>query len=97
MGEVITEQPVMHISDGGVKEWRLNGKRHRADGPAYIGGNIQTWYLNGKRHRADGPAYINGDYQEWCLNGENYTFNEWLVKLKATPEEKTMLRLKWAK
>jgi len=31
------------------------------------------------------------------LNGKKYQFKVWIDKLKATPEEKTMLRLKWAK
>jgi len=33
----------------------------------------------------------------WYLNGEKYTFDDWLVKLNVTPEEKAILRLKWAK
>lgn len=56
----------------GRKEWWLNGKRHREDGPAieYASGD-KAWCLNGKRHREDGPAieYING-YKEWWLNGK---------------------------
>jgi len=33
----------------GDKEWYLNGKRHREDGPAveYANGD-KSWYLNGK-------------------------------------------------
>ena len=39
------------------KEWRINGKRHREDGPAIEGSNgNKAWYLNGKLHREDGPA-----------------------------------------
>ena len=33
----------------GHKEWRLNGKLHREDGPAVEGANgYKAWYLNGK-------------------------------------------------
>jgi len=47
----------------GNKEWYLNGKLHREDGPASIINGNKKWYLNGKLHREDGPAieYANGD------------------------------------
>ena len=33
----------------GTKEWYLNGKRHREDGPAIEGTDgTKYWYLNGK-------------------------------------------------
>jgi hypothetical protein len=55
----------------GQKEWFLNGKRHREDGPAveYPNGN-NYWCLNGKYHREDGPAveWASGT-KEWYLNG----------------------------
>jgi len=58
----------------GYKEWRLNGKRHREDGPAieYTSG-AKEWWLNGKCHREDGPAieYANG-YKVWYLNGKRH-------------------------
>jgi len=56
----------------GTKEWRLNGKRHREDGPAIEDPNgDKYWYLNGKRHREDGPAFewANGK-RWWYLNDE---------------------------
>lgn len=39
------------------KQYFLNGKLHREDGPAieYVNGDLR-WYLNGNRHREDGPA-----------------------------------------
>ena len=62
----------------GLKEWCLNGKHHREDGPAIekANGNKQ-WYLNGKLHREDGPAIecSNGDIM-WWLNGECLTEEE---------------------
>lgn len=57
------------------KEWYLDGKLHREDGPAiekYDG--TKSWWLNGKLHREDGPAYEgkNG-IKEWWLNGVEVT------------------------
>ena len=52
-------------------EYRLNGRRHRDDGPAFIHQEgLQKYYQCGKRHRRDGPAiiYSNGDLK-WCLHG----------------------------
>ena len=54
------------------KEWFLDGKRHREDGPACEwASGTKEWYLNGKRHREDGPACesANGD-KVWWLNGK---------------------------
>jgi hypothetical protein len=56
----------------GDKEWYLNRKRHREDGPAveYADGT-KRWYLNKKLHREDGPAveFANGS-KSWFLNDE---------------------------
>ena len=58
----------------GGKEWYLNGKLHREDGPAveYANGN-KYWWLNDELHREDGPACerANGD-KEWYLNGNRH-------------------------
>ena len=66
------EQPECKVRSGGTKIWRLNGKRHREDGPAveYANGS-KWWYLNGELHREDGPAIewpCGG--KEWYLHGE---------------------------
>ena len=62
----------------GYKEWFLNGKLHREDGPAieYASGT-KFWYLNGKRHREDGPAieYSSGN-KVWYLNDDKVTEEE---------------------
>ena len=58
----------------GSKQWWLNGKRHRVDGPAreWADGTKQ-WWLNGKLHRVDGPAYEGADGEkEWYLNGKRH-------------------------
>ena len=59
------------VYENGSKEWFLNGKRHREDGPAYESANgTKHWFLNGTLHREDGPAieYDDGS-KEWFLNG----------------------------
>ena len=60
------------VYSDGTKEWYLNGKLHREDGPAIERSNgTKQWYLNGKLHREDGPAYEGSSgTKEWCLNGE---------------------------
>ena len=45
------------VYDDGTKEWYINGKLHREDGPAIEWANgDRYWYLNGKLHREDGTA-----------------------------------------
>ena len=63
------------VLDNGIKEWWLNGQKHREDGPAIEGlDGSKAWYLNGKLHREDGPAVegLNGT-KEWWLNGKKVT------------------------
>jgi len=56
---------------GRSKQWYVNGKLHRLDGPAWdqLDGTKQ-WYVNGKLHRLDGPAieWCDGD-KEWHVDG----------------------------
>ena len=56
----------------GAKEWFLDGKRHREDGPAYEHSNgTKEWWLNGQRHREDGPAKVTArGSTSWYLNGK---------------------------
>ena len=66
------------VYEGGQREWFLNDKLHREDGPAIEGhkGN-KYWYLNGKLHREDGPAveWVDGD-KSWYLDGRQVTEEE---------------------
>ena len=68
------QKPICKIWSDGTKQWFLNGKRHRIDGPAveYTHGD-KHWYLNGEYHRPDGPAceYADGT-KYWYLNGERH-------------------------
>ena len=58
----------VRVNDGGTKEWFLNGKRHREDGPAveYANG-YKSWYINGELHREDGPAIESVSYTHLTL------------------------------
>jgi hypothetical protein len=67
----MSDQPKMKVHPNGTKEWRLNGNRHRTDGPAFEGADgSKMWHLNGKLHRTDGPAIEWADgSKQWHLNG----------------------------
>ena len=66
------QQPICKVFSDGTKQWFLNGKCHRVDGPAieYADGD-KHWFLNDKYHRVDGPAYeyAHGS-KEWYLDGK---------------------------
>lgn len=52
-------------------EYRVDGLRHRADGPAVIyPSGTQMWYLHGRHHRVDGPAieWFDGA-TAWIIHG----------------------------
>ena len=68
----MSDEVISYYDDGKSiyqKEWFLNGKLHKEDGPAVIGyylsGDIEyeVWYLNGNEHRTDGPSYV--EYAEY--------------------------------
>jgi len=66
------EEHEPEINMNGTKEWWLNDKLHREDGPAieWADGS-KEWWLNDKLHREDGPAVEWADgTKEWWLNNE---------------------------
>ena len=65
-------KPECKTYPNGNKEWYLNGKHHREDGPAVERFNgHKEWFLNGKLHREDGPASEWPDGEKWWyLNGK---------------------------
>ena len=75
--EIFNEtEPEMTINKYGCKEYRLNGKLHRIDGPALDHPNgHKEWHQNGKLHRVDGPAaeYHDGS-KEWYQNGKLHRY-----------------------
>jgi len=84
-------QPICKIDEDGDKQWILNGRFHREDGPAieYGGDDYRAWYLYGQRHRIDGPAVVwgNGD-KYWYYHGKHINCSsqkefERLINLKA--------------
>lgn len=73
------------------KEWQLDGKFHRTDGPAkewfFTNGKPKKheWYINDQKHRECGPAMIifdahgNAVNEEWWFNGTQYSEDSWVV------------------
>ena len=59
------------VDPDGTKDWYLNEKLHRVDGPASeFEDGTKYWFLHGKRHREDSPAFEYADgSKEWYLNG----------------------------
>jgi len=57
---------------GAFITWKVKGKNHRDDGPAYIigiskespNGTLQIYFKHGMYHRDDGPSWINGISKE---------------------------------
>jgi hypothetical protein len=78
----------LHEYPNGNKDWSLNGKYHREDGPAieYPNGD-KVWFINGKLHREDGPAVEYHDCKEWLINGK-------LMPCKTQKEFERLMRLK---
>jgi len=77
------------IHPNGFKEWWLDNKLHRLDGPAIEWANgHKEWYKNGELHRLDGPAFEANDTKEWYVDGKEVTELECkllhdIMKLKA--------------
>jgi hypothetical protein len=75
------------VFDTGDKEWWINDKRHREDGPAVEFANGgREWWINGKLHREDGPAleFANGT-RKWFIEGGEYTEKEFLDRKQRNP------------
>ena len=70
------------------KEWTVNNRYHREDGPAIQrwrhDGSLwcEEWYIDNMHHRVDGPAYIRlsyegrNDYSEWYFYGRQLDDNK---------------------
>ena len=63
------------VYTSGTREWYLNDKLHREDGPAIeLANGTKAWCLNGDLHREDGPAIeYPGGTKEWWLNDVKVT------------------------
>jgi hypothetical protein len=68
-------ESTLAIAPSDYKEWRLNGKLHRVDGPAieYANGD-KTWWLNDKYYFS---------FEEWKQEVRNYydTQEDYLLML----------------
>ena len=88
----------LHIDSDGNKEWFLNGKRHREDGPAIEHRyGMKVWCINDKCHREDGPAieYTSGR-NKWYLNDNFLGYDVvgfWAHWALLTPEQRNNLNL----
>ena len=69
------EQPTCTTLPDGSKEWWLDGRLHRTDGPAIEwASGAKAWYSEGELHRADGPAIERpSGSKEWYVDGECLT------------------------
>ena len=67
-------QPVVTEYPNGGKFWKLNGQRHRVDGPAIESANgNKKWFYRGLKHRIGGPAVEWADgRKEWWKNGKRH-------------------------
>ena len=80
-------QPEMKVWPNGRKEWFLNDKLQREDGPAVEESDgTKFWYLHGELHREDGPAVESPDGQkQWYLHGKEVSWEQVFRQAK-TPE-----------
>jgi hypothetical protein len=64
-------KPVVVTHTEGDREWFLNGKHHREDGPALeLADGDRWWCIDGSNHREDGPAFEGRDGQwMWFVRG----------------------------
>ena len=90
------EKEIEYYDNGDIQSitYKIRGKIHRENGPAYQAWNtkgvliISTYYINDKRHRENGPAYEswydNGEesYNVYYLNSIYYTRENWIEQLK---------------
>jgi hypothetical protein len=89
----------MTIDHEGNKIWRnQEDQLHRTDGPAFEStGGYKAWWVDAQRHRTDGPAieWPNDGKMLWYVNGQQLTFDQWVVQVPVTEQERTLLLLKF--
>jgi hypothetical protein len=62
----------LFIDEEGTKEWKLDGKFHRLNGPARVWVNgSKHWYVDGNLNRLNGPAIEDADgTKKWYVDGK---------------------------
>lgn len=71
-------------SPSGIRQWHLNGRLHREDGPAieWTDGG-KEWLIDGRHHREDGPAIELCDgTRRWFLNGSELSEQSFKLQQK---------------
>jgi hypothetical protein len=68
-------ETVKLVSPSGCITWKLAGRLHREDGPAFIYKGREEWWLHGKTHRIGGPAIHSSDGRPgyWFIHGVEYS------------------------
>jgi len=97
LSEKEKEKPYCIKYLNGDKDWYVNRKLHREDGPAIINrSGEKRWYINDKLHKKDGTAIVYPNESIfWYINGKEYLFEEWCEKLIKTDEEIIFLKFKY--
>ena len=76
--------PAIETSDGSQVAWLINGRYHRAHGPAVVITNNlaveERYYYNGTLHNPDGPAKVNylTNRKTYYLNGKRVSKLEFI-------------------
>ena len=92
------------IDADGSQQWRVDGKLHRIDEPAYVDADgWQQWWVDNKKHRIDGPVIIGADgKQEWWVDGKDITkeVRKWMKSCDITypfsnEEDAVLFAMRW--
>ena len=86
------------IDANGSKNWYVNDKRHRTDGPAVeLPSGSKFWFIDGKHHRTDGPAIVYADGTKcWYVDSKRHRTNKSFQQAaKLTDAEMAALVLKY--
>ena len=93
------------ININGIKQWYLNGLRHRIGGPAVEEMWTHKYYIHGLLHREDGPAIENASHDRgmFMFRGKDYglfdenkreyktlSIEEWKEKVKELKREEEL-------
>jgi len=75
-------KPIMVINSNGSKVWRLNGKLHREDGPAYewVDGT-KEWWINGNYISNSCAIELPNGTKYYTFEGKLMTEQEWLDRV----------------
>jgi hypothetical protein len=79
----VDKELICKIRTDGTKEWFLNNRRHRENGPAIEWADgTKEWWFNGVEHRSDGAAIEWPLARRWFLDGIELCPEEAIYDLK---------------